>query len=179
MLIAMAGLPGTGKSTIARALAAALDAVVLDKDEIRAALFPPDGIEYSREQDDLCVSIMLQIAEFMLRRNPQRAIILDGRTFSQSYQVQAVVRAAEKMKADLAFIECTCSEKTALRRLAADNAGGAHPAANRDAALYRQLSAHADPLNHPHLTVDSEQSLEACVAQALSYLSALEAGIRA
>src|SRR5947209_2269421 len=46
MLIAMAGLPGTGKSTLARQMARALSGVVLDKDVIRAALFPPALVEY-------------------------------------------------------------------------------------------------------------------------------------
>ena len=39
MIVIMAGLPGTGKSTLARALAQRLAGAVLDKDEIRAALF--------------------------------------------------------------------------------------------------------------------------------------------
>jgi predicted kinase len=41
MLIAMAGLPGSGKSTLATCLEPRLGAVVLDKDRVRAALFPP------------------------------------------------------------------------------------------------------------------------------------------
>ncbi|MGC9347252.1 MAG: AAA family ATPase [Anaerolineae bacterium] len=170
MLIAMAGLPGTGKSTIARALARAVDAVVLDKDIIRAALFPPEAIEYSSEQDDLCVSIMLQVAEFALSRRPERAIILDGHTFSRSYQVEAVVNASEEMATGLAFIECTCAERTALRRLAADRASGDHPAANRDAALYYRVKARAEPLYYPHLMLDTEQPLGICIAQCLAYL---------
>lgn len=58
MIIAMAGLPGVGKSTLARALAARLDAVVLDKDRIRASLFPPSHVDYSRDQDDFCIDVM-------------------------------------------------------------------------------------------------------------------------
>ena len=37
MLIAMAGLPGSGKSTLAACLEERLGAVVLDKDQVRAA----------------------------------------------------------------------------------------------------------------------------------------------
>ena len=40
VLIAMAGLPGCGKTALAQRLAERLKAVVLDKDTIRAALFP-------------------------------------------------------------------------------------------------------------------------------------------
>ena len=53
MIVLMAGLPGTGKSTLARELAARTSGRVLSKDEIRHAIFLPDEIEYSTRQDDL------------------------------------------------------------------------------------------------------------------------------
>src|SRR5438045_3281710 len=90
MLIAMAGLPGTGKSTLARGLAEALPATLLDKDVVRAALFTPEQIEYSTEQDDLCISIILQVAGYLWRRYPGRRLILDGRPFSLHAQRAAV-----------------------------------------------------------------------------------------
>ncbi len=180
MLIAMAGLPGTGKSTLARALsealtAAGLDVIVLDKDGIRADLFPPSAIEYSVEQDDLCFEIMLQVAAFLLRRNPGRMVILDGRTFSRRRHVERVVRAAAEMETPaglvlLTFIECRCTDATALRRLAHDRVGDSHPAANRNAALYLGLKAASDPLDLPHLVVDTEGSLNDAVRQCRRYL---------
>src|SRR5258708_1848329 len=66
MIVIMAGLPGTGKSTLARALSQCLPAAVLDKDSIRASLFQPAYVEYSRLQDDFCQEIMLQTAGYLL-----------------------------------------------------------------------------------------------------------------
>ncbi len=91
MIIAMAGLPGTGKSSLAAALATNLPAIVLNKDIVRAALFLPEEIEYSQRQDDLVVNILLQVAEFYFQKNPDRFIIIDGRTFSKKNQVDALV----------------------------------------------------------------------------------------
>jgi adenylylsulfate kinase-like enzyme len=52
--VLLAGLPATGKSTLARALAERLEgAAVLDKDRVRAALFPGDMVDYTTEQDEL------------------------------------------------------------------------------------------------------------------------------
>ena len=42
------------RSTVARSLTERLPATVLDKDTIRAALFTPAHVEYSRVQDDFC-----------------------------------------------------------------------------------------------------------------------------
>src|SRR3954471_1764920 len=57
MLILMVGLPGTGKSTLSRALVERFGGFVIDKDVIRPALFGPSQIEYSVEQDDFCQNV--------------------------------------------------------------------------------------------------------------------------
>ena len=96
MLIAMAGLPGTGKSTLATALADALPAVVLDKDKLRTGLIPAEKIEYSRAQDDYVFELLLKAAEYNLNRG--RHVILDGRTFTRRYQVERVELFARNTK---------------------------------------------------------------------------------
>lgn len=176
MLLAMAGLPGTGKSTLARAVVAALqqrrqDAYILDKDAVRAALFPPGTIAYAREQDDLCVDIMLQVATYLLRERPARTVILDGRTFSRHDQVATVVQAAAAIPARLCFVECVCAEATALARLERDLADQHHPAENRDLDLYRRIKASAQPLEAPyHLIVDTAQPAADAAAEVLAYI---------
>src|SRR5215831_19356015 len=95
MLILMAGLPGTGKSTLSRALANEFGGTVLDKDVIRGALFPAADIEYSTEQDDFCMAIMLKVACYIFRRNPKRFAFLDGHTFSRAYQLKRATGYAE------------------------------------------------------------------------------------
>ncbi len=83
MIVLMAGLPGTGKSTLCRELASVTAGSVLSKDEIRAALFSATDIEYSTEQDDFCMHIMLETTSFLVKRDRNRLVFLDGRTFSQ------------------------------------------------------------------------------------------------
>src|SRR5881396_2957258 len=91
MIVIMAGLPGTGKSTLAQALAQRLPGAVLDKDEIRAALFQPAHVEYSPAQDDFCQEIMLQTAAYLLAKDAEFHVLLDGRTFSRRYQRERVI----------------------------------------------------------------------------------------
>jgi adenylylsulfate kinase len=153
----MAGLPGTGKSTLARRLAQELPAIVLDKDAVRAALFPPSEIEYSTPQDDLCVNVMLQVAGYILARGPHKHVILDGRTYSRRYQVEAVREFAQERGVACVLIECTCSDDTVRRRLDRDVAEALHPATNRNYEMYLSVKARAEPVEGPKLVVRTDQ----------------------
>jgi predicted kinase len=165
MIIQMAGLPGTGKSTLARALSAELAAIVLDKDLIRQALFTC-AVTYTREQDDFCAHVMFSTAAWLLGHG-HHTVILDGRTCSRSYQVDKVRAFARIHGQHLALIECVCREATARRRLAADTG---HLAANRDFALYRRLRDAADPIPPPKLTVATDDEPADPLARCLSLL---------
>ncbi len=170
MLIAMAGLPATGKSTIARALAVRLDAVLLDKDEIRAALFAPQDIEYSRPQDDFCMGILYQVAAYLLRKEPSRRIIVDGRPFSKRYQIERLTAFAAEIAAPLKLVECTVSDEDARRRLEAQS-HGEHLAANRNFSMYLGMKQQAEPIEQPRLVLDtSALDLAASVERAAAYI---------
>ncbi len=173
MLIALAGLPGTGKSTLGRLLADARAAIVLDKDTIRASLFPTRMIEYSTRQDDFCMSILFQVASYIIRNHPSLDVIFDGRTFSHSYQVAALEQVAKELDVPLKIIECICSDETARHRLAhREKMGEEHVAANRDFTLYLSIKARFEPIREPKLVVNTDNELAQCLALCLNYLSA-------
>jgi adenylylsulfate kinase len=170
MIVIMAGLPGTGKSTLARMLARRLSGAVLDKDAIRAALFQPQHIEYSVAQDDFCQEIMLKTAAYLLTRNPGLYVLLDGRTFSRRYQPERVIEFCRQAGTTWATLECVCAEQTALGRVAEAVAQNTHPAANRTPELYHQIRKAWEPIGLPKILIDTDENLESCVDQALRYL---------
>lgn len=167
-LILMAGLPGTGKTTLATALAERIDAAVMNKDVIRSALFQGKRLEYSGKQDDFVMQIMLQGAEYSFVQQNGAAVILDGRTFSRHYQIETCASFAEQMNAKLRIIECVVSDETVQRRLQDDI--GKHPAQNRNFALYLEVKMRFEPITYPKLVVNTEQPLAACVEQCAAYL---------
>jgi predicted kinase len=170
MIVLMAGLPGTGKSTLACELARRTEGAILSKDEIRAALFSLQDIQYSTTQDDLVMEIMLQTARFLLARTPARKVFLDGRTFSRRYQIDRVLEVARELDQPWKIIECTCSEESARQRLevAPDPC---HRAQNRDFALHQEVKSRYEPITYPKTVVDTDQRVENCVEEALLSLS--------
>lgn len=167
MIVLMAGFPGTGKSTLARALVDQLDAAVLDKDQIRHAIFAPPDVEYSPDQDDLVMHVMLEAADRLFRKNSQRIIVLDGRTFSRRYQIDQAIAAAHKLNQSWHILECICSEETARTRIDSQAVSGEHPAGNRTFALYLDVKSHFEPITLPKTIIDTDLPLDECVNQAL------------
>jgi predicted kinase len=152
MIVVMAGLPGTGKSTLARVLAEELGGVVLSKDALRADLFPKQFVEYSTAQDDFVQDVMQRTAEYLLVRHPGLIVFFDGRTFSRTYQLQRVVETAERLGTPWRIIECVCPEEVARRRI---EQGRKHPAKNRTFELYRKIRDEFEEITYPKLVVDT------------------------
>lgn len=170
MIVLMAGLPGTGKSTLANELAAQTSGRVLSKDELRHAIFGAEEIEFSSAQDDFCLNLMLETAEYLLSRSPTRLIFLDGRPFSRRYQIENVVAAAASMNQPWRILECICSDETAQRRLAADAQSGVHPAGNRDFQLYLEVKSRFETIVHPKTVIETDQPRQSSLQQALAAL---------
>lgn len=171
MLVIMAGLPGTGKSTLARAVAERTGAYVLDKDQMRAALFPAELIEYSRAQNDFVVRVMLKVAGWILRRDAHAIVVLDGRPFAKKYQLDQVVSFAEWINTPWRIIECTCPEETARARLGT----GDHPAADRDYAMYLRTKEEWETIDRPKLVTDTEAALAELVGAVVKYIAPVRA----
>jgi predicted kinase len=166
-LVIMIGLPGTGKSSIARALALETGDVVFDKHRLRAALFPEPWIDYSQQQNELLCRGTFASRWLSAHRALRAALhFIDGRVFAFRYQVERVLNWGVGAGCRIEIIHTICSDETAPERLKA----GHHPASNRNYDLYLNLKARFESIEHVKLTLDTERSLERSVTRCLSYL---------
>jgi adenylylsulfate kinase len=167
MLVVMTGLPATGKSTVAKALAAHIDAVTVNKDDVRRAAFAPEVLDYSGAQNDLCMEMVYGAVGYIVRKWPGRNVIIDGRTYARKAQRERLIAFASGLDIEPEFIECTCSDETARLRLEA--ASCEHAARDRTYARYLALKSESDPLEVRRLSLDTgavdvQRAARLCVA---------------
>jgi len=110
---------------------------------------------------------MLSAAQYLLRHDAAKIVILDGRPFSRNSQLRHVIDFAEDAPTRWRLIECVCREEVVERRLKSDRS---HPAMNRDWNLYQAVKARYEPKPQPKLVVDTDQELSDCVEQVMAYL---------
>ena len=167
--VLLAGLPGTGKSTLARKLQEKLGGVVLDKDRVREALFPGTMTDYSHEQDDLCMQMILEAAIYLTQRNRAPFIFLDGRTFSRRQQVEDVLRIVQQLGVAWRILLLQCADGVVMERLS--KSAGEHPAGNRNFALYQQLKTSFEAIVYPRLDLDTTKGVDPVLEDAVRHLT--------
>ncbi|CRK55229.1 FIG00663619: hypothetical protein [Alloactinosynnema sp. L-07] len=176
MIIALAGLPGVGKTTLAEQLASHMPgALLLRKDAVRHALFGTEHTTYTRDQDDHCVQVLFATAVWQWLRIPDTTVVLDGRTWLAPGQVEDLRAFAATHQQPLLLLECVCPVDVAHARLAVDQLHGHHPAANRTPQLHQDLAATAVPITGPKLLLDTGKPVATNLDIVLRHLDALAA----
>jgi len=130
------GLPGAGKSTVAAHLAAKLGLRRVDRDEIRASMFP--RCDYSVLEKRAAFRALLHALEVNCALG--HSSVIDGMTFSRRRDLERVARTIEPFGARLLPVWLEVSPEIARARIARDLAAGVqHVAADRTPGLVDEV----------------------------------------
>jgi predicted kinase len=171
-LYVMRGLMGTGKSTLAAAVAEALAIERLRTDEIRCELFGPatsandfDCGTYGPAQRRQVYKELARRCRLALSRG--MSIVADG-TFLTAEELATARGAAEASGAELRIVECRCPAEVAKARIARRLAEGRDPSEARPELYDRQAAAAFDSCEgYDIVVVDTTLPPEARLAAAL------------
>ncbi len=128
-LVALVGLPGAGKSQLAQAIARVKQWPIVSRDAFARPRFDDAGKAAATDAALAAAARHLAGGE---------SCILDGMTLSSSQQRDRVREAARRTGAELVMVWLDCPVDVAIARIAAQ---ADHPAADRNAALVREVAA--------------------------------------
>lgn len=156
MLIIIAGLPGTGKSTIAKEISKELGAVHLSSDIIRKELWKERT--YSEEEKELVYSKMLDQAGFELRN--KKDVIIDATFYKETTRNDAI-NIAKKNNSEFVIIECVLDEKILKERIANRKNGPSEA----DFEVYKKIKKEFEEIKEEHLVLDTSKELKVQVEE--------------
>jgi len=136
-LIVVMGLPGVGKSHVARLLSARLGAAHIASDEFRSRLFI--AASYAEEENRAVFAAMTALVDALLSEGHR--VVVDATNLLARNRAGAIA-AARRRAAPVTFVRVTAPEGDTRARLAsrrADRAPGDHSEA--DEAIYERMRA--------------------------------------
>ncbi len=162
----MAGLPGTGKSTVADGLARAIGSPIVSVDPIEAALWRA-GIDRNQPTGLAAYLVAEAVAAASLEMN--QTVIVDAVNAVEPAREQWRILAA-RHRVQLRLIETVCSDerlhRARLEQRRREIEGFREPTWND--VLRRQEEM--EPWSDERLILDTVAPLEECVAAALDYV---------
>jgi len=156
MLIIMAGLPGTGKSTVAKQLAKKINGVVLRSDVVRKELFARPTYS-AKETDEVYVELFDRARSAL-----PSPVILDA-TFSERRHRKAAQKEALALKIPFTIVLTDAPESVVRERIAMR----ANDPSDATFVNYLEKKAAFEPLEELHFRIDTSEELESQIDQIL------------
>ncbi len=149
-LVVVCGLPGTGKTTVARELTERADGVLLRTDVVRKDLFPEP--EYTDEEVQATYDELFDRTRDALER--KGVAVLDG-TFRRESLRNRARRVASETEATFDLVRVTCSEEVVRERINERE----DDESDADFSVHQLLQSEFEPPTIAHQTVDNSGSV--------------------
>jgi len=164
VLIMFSGLPGTGKSYLARRLIEKLPFVIIESDRVRRTLFPlaQHTGEESYWVHRTCHALMAKL----LRKGVR--VIYDATNLHERHR-ELVYRLADREGVKLIIVKTVAPEEVALERLRGRHEAGRdhHDISGADWKVYKRMARRAEPIGRNYVVVDTSGDLNPAIAKLL------------
>jgi predicted kinase len=150
LIVIVCGLPGTGKTTVAKNIAPLIRATILSTDKIRKELFPTPT--YWQQERRLVYEVMMLLAQYL--QEAKVNCVLDA-TFNAERSRTEVIRRLSLKPEEISIIECICQEDIIFSRLKSRK----HDYSDADITVYNKMKKIFEPINQPHIVVDTSDNL--------------------
>lgn len=145
-LILMSGLPGTGKSTVAKKIQKKLPkSVILQSDSLRKELFPEPT--YSAEESQMLFTTLQAVTRSLIKT--EHIVIFDATNLKPAFYEW--VHDVETAGFFVEIVEVVCPEKVALQRIKQRK----NSLSDATVEVYKMLRDSAEPITRPHTTVNT------------------------
>jgi predicted kinase len=164
VLVMLTGLPGTGKSNLARQLAEVLPFAIVESDQVRKILFPQ--CEYTGEESQWVHRTCHALMDKLLMKGVR--VIYDATNLHERHR-ELVYRLADAREVKLIVVKVVSPEAVASQRLRnrRGDVKDDDDVSDADVKVYRRMSRSVDPIRRNHVVVDTSRDLRPAITKLL------------
>jgi predicted kinase len=151
VVVALMGLPGSGKTTLAEALAPRIPARTVSRDAVRAAMFRP--CSFSDAEKAAAFTAVLQAIAVNCQLG--HSTVVDGMPFSRAGEFEAVSRASGEHGCRAIPVLCSVSVDEARRRVRRQRDASEPVPEDRDDDLVLDVAKRFRPLPEGTIVIDT------------------------
>ncbi len=151
----VSGLPGVGKSTVAKYLTEQTDGTRLRTDVIRKELFPDP--QYTTAETRTVYQTLIERATAVITDG--QSVVLDA-TFTDGTYRRAIRTLAKERNVSFRALKVTCEQSIVADRLARREG-----ISDADMSVYQDLKSEFDSFEIDHITIDNSGTLAETKAQ--------------
>lgn len=142
------GLPGVGKTTLAKDLAPLINAVVLSTDRIRKELISKPT--YKKQEKKLVYNVLLIVAKYLHKAGID--CILDA-TFNTENSRKELRKKLGLSQDQICIVECICPEDIVISRIKDRK----NDYSDADISIYKKMKRTYEPIKEEHIILDTNQ----------------------